>query len=123
MIGQEVSDRIDGWVLQCRMGDPEEADYGNGMPDSYCLASAERGYVAAGRAHWSTTQELLDERNKHNSRKEDWQIVEPIYQALDGTTQFHVRMYYFFQRPVPVPRQMQESINTFRGKVANEGRQ
>jgi hypothetical protein len=120
---QEVSEAIAKWHRYSLLGAPDEPDYGPDTPRAYGLSSAEKSYVDKGRDHWSTTQELIDERTMNKDTREVYERIEPIYKKLDYMMRLHVTTYYFGQRPVPTPRQMQESINTFRGKVANEGRQ
>lgn len=122
MTDQEVSDNIAKWHRYSVLGSPDEPDYGPDTPRAYGLSSAEKSYIDKSRDHWSTTQELIDERTKNKDTKEAYDRIEPIYKKLDYMSRLHVTTYYFGQRPVPVPRQMQESINTFRGKVAHEGR-
>jgi len=120
---QEVSDDIDKWRRYSVLGSPDEPDYGPDTPRAYGLSSAEKTFDDPNKDLWLPLQERIDEAERRKGTKEAYDRIEPIYKKLDYMTRLHVTTYYFGQRPVPTPRQMQESINTFRGKVANEGRQ
>lgn len=124
MTEQETTEIIAKWHRYSLLGSPEEPDYGPDTPRAYGLSSAEKSYQDKSRDHWSTTQELIDERTKNKDAKEAYEKVEPIYKGLGYMERLHVTTYYFNRDKFsgPVPRQVQESVNQFRGKVANEGR-
>lgn len=119
MTDAEVSEIVDKWRRYSLLGSPEEPDYGPGTPREYGLSSAEKTFDDPNRDLWRSLQDRIDESERRKDTKEAYEKVEPVYKALDYMSRLHVTTYYFGQRPVPTPRQMQESINTFRGKVAN----
>ena len=115
MTDQEVSEAIAKWIKYSKVGHPSEPDYGDDRPIGYIPAGLESKYRSP--QIWHAPEPVLE------AGRDDYEKIEAVYKGLDYMARLHVTTYYFGQRPVPVPRKMQESINTFRGKVANEGRQ
>ena len=118
MTESDATEAIADWVRVCLYGVPDEHDAGSEAPREYGMASPERGYRAKSRDHWSTVQELIDERRRQDPDKlrGTHERVEACYKAM-GSDRWYVTNYYFGARQVPLGRAMRDAVDKFREMV------